>query len=234
MSFLLLNSPMCLEFTLNASNLLCFSVRSRDTVCTLRHRSYRLHRLSSDSRSLSVSSRAPLARLVRERWGHALSTLSGPAAMVWRLDVGKRRTGAGFGTRTSTRGSAVREQEGRETGDLGTRMSTRDDIVREWEGRGTWAGFGDAMGRGCACGLCQRGAGARSARRGAGPRGYGGDDIFEKVGRRTHCRGEISAGETKTGACAVAARSTGWGGRSRGEGVDALLTLLRSSRDIYI
>lgn len=72
---ILLNSPMCLEFALNASNLLCFSVRSRDTVCTLLHRSYML---SSDSRSLSVSSRATLAGLVRERWGHALSTLSVP------------------------------------------------------------------------------------------------------------------------------------------------------------
>jgi hypothetical protein len=29
----------------------------------------------------------------------------------------------------------------------------------------------------------------------------------------------------------VAARLAGWGGRSRGEGVDALLALLRNSRD---
>lgn len=59
----------------------------------------------------------------------------------------------------------------------------------------------------------------------------GGRHFREGVGRRTHCRGEISAGETKTEACAVAARLAGWGGRSRGEGVDALLALLRNSRD---
>jgi hypothetical protein len=105
--------------------------------------------------------------------------------MVWRLDVGKRRTGAGIGdTNVDARkrrprtgrernlgfgdamgrglGSAVREREGRGTEDLGTRTSTRGSIIREREGRGTGAGFGDAMGRGRARGLCRRGAGARS------------------------------------------------------------------------
>jgi hypothetical protein len=120
---------------------------------------------------------------------HAVDVVDTPwrwcGASMW----GSAEPGQELGTRTSTRGSAVREREGRGTWDLGTPWvegSEAPSANRKGGEPGIWgrvrqraeassangkgeepgAGFGDAMGRGRARGLCRRGAGARSARHG--------------------------------------------------------------------
>jgi hypothetical protein len=106
-------------------------------------------------------------------------------ASMW----GNTEPGQELGTRTSTRGSAVREREGRGTWDLGTPWVEGSEAPSAngkggepgiWgrerrraeassangKGEELGAGFGDAMDRGRTRGLCRRGAGARSTHRG--------------------------------------------------------------------
>jgi hypothetical protein len=69
------------------------------------------------------------------------------------------------------------------------------------------------------------------ARRERGLRGWG----EERAGIEAILGRERRRGRARRSRGVVAARLAGWGnGRSRAEGVDALLIILKSSRDIYI